>query len=279
MIQVVSGHQTRFWQDCWMGECPLKVLFPNIFSIALHPDIDVYQAFTEGQWRILFRRQLRGIYGVEWEQLQGMLMEVNLGEGRDKMFWALEQSRKYTSGSLYRAITFGGVRDQRLMNVWKCNIPLKVKIFIWMAAHDRIQSGVQLKKKQWSGPEECAACDNLETTDHILFQCPLAVYLWSFLRVSLSWSASPTNCTDFLMEFAEDCRGAKRKVTLFICAGALWTIWKTRNDMVINKKIVSSPKVIIFKTLMLIKTWRPLLKTKLDPTAHEMINLLDSNLQ
>jgi hypothetical protein len=81
------------------------------------------------------------------------------------------------------------------------------------------------------------------------------------------------------MEFAKDCRGAQHKVTLFICAGALWTICKTRNDMAINKKIVSSPKVIIFKALMLIKTWHPLLKAKLDPIANEMINLLDSNLQ
>jgi hypothetical protein len=146
-----------------------------------------------------------------------------------------------------------------------------------MAAHDRIQSGVQLKKKKWSGPEKCAACDKLETTDHILFQCPIAVYLWTFLRVSLGWQNSPTNCADFLLEFVDNCKGAKRKMTLFICAGALWTIWKTRNDMAINKKVLTSPKVIIFKTLMLIKSWRPLLKTKLEPVAEEMINLLSAN--
>jgi hypothetical protein len=67
--------------------------------------------------------------------------------------------------------------DIQMMRIWECNIPLKVKIFLWMAAHDRIQSSVQLKKKQWSGPEKCAVCDQLETTDHILFQCPIAVYL------------------------------------------------------------------------------------------------------
>ena len=77
-----------------------------------------------------------------------VLNDVTLEDGRDKVYWALEQSRKYSTGSLYRYITSGGVRDQQMMHVWKCNIPLKVKIFIWMAAHDRIQSGVQLKKKQ-----------------------------------------------------------------------------------------------------------------------------------
>jgi hypothetical protein len=47
--------------------------------------------------------------------------------------------------------------------------------------------------------------------------------------------------------------------------------------MAINKKIPTSPKVIIFKTLMLIKSWRPLLKSKLEPTAEEMSNLLATN--
>jgi hypothetical protein len=44
------------------------------------------------------------------------------------------------------------------------------------------------------------------------------------------------------------------------------------NDVVFNKKVLSSPMVIIYKTLMLIKTWCPLLKMKLRPTADVMIN-------
>jgi hypothetical protein len=49
--------------------------------------------------------------------------------------------------------------------------------------------------------------------------------------------------------------------------------------MAFNKKVLSSPMVIIYKTLMLIKAWRPLLKTKLRPIADEMINLIASNAQ
>jgi len=138
-MQVVSGRQTRFWHDCWLGDCPLKLEFPNIFKITVQPDIDVHQAYTNGQWNIPLRRQLQGIAGVEWVQLQDLLNKVNLQAGSDKVHWGLEQSGKYSVGSLYRFITFGGIRDQKMMNIWRCNIPLKVKIFIWMAAHDRIE--------------------------------------------------------------------------------------------------------------------------------------------
>lgn len=50
---------------------------------------------------------------------------------------------------------------------------------------------VQLKKKKWSGPEECFTCGKLESSDHILFQCPTAVFLCPFLRVCLGWESSP----------------------------------------------------------------------------------------
>jgi len=134
------------------------------------------------------------------------------------VFWALKKSGKYPTSSLYRTMTSGGVRDSQMMTVQKCNIPLKVKIFIWISAHDRSQSRVQLKKKNWSSPEECATCDKQETSDHILFQCPIVVFMWSFLRNTLGWWSSPTNCAKFLVEFVDNCRGKKTKGnTLCMC--------------------------------------------------------------
>lgn len=154
-------------------------------------------------------------------------------------------------------------RDSQMMAIWRCNILLKVKNFIWLANHDRIKSGVQLKKKKWLGPVECATCDKTETSDHVLFQCPIAIFLWAFLRDTFGWQRSPTSCSEFLVEFVDRTRGKNQQVLIFVCAGALWTIWKTRNDVAINKKVLLSPMTIIHKTLMLIKSWRPMLKTKL----------------
>lgn len=62
-----------------------------------------------------------------------MLERVKLSEGSDKVVWKLENSEKFTTRSLYGLITFGGVRDTRMMEIWKAKIPLKVQIFLWMA--------------------------------------------------------------------------------------------------------------------------------------------------
>jgi hypothetical protein len=41
-----------------------------------------------------------------------------------------------------------------------------------------------------------------------------------------------------------------------------------------NEKVLASPNAVIFRTLMLVKSWCPLLKPKLQPMADEMINLI-----
>lgn len=123
-------------------------------KIASYLDIEVAKKCVDGQWHIEFRRQVAGILLEEWENLQILLSEVELTDGRDEVFWALERTNKYSSRSLYRLMTTGGIVDRHMMLIWKCNIPLKVKIFMWMASHDRIQCAVQLKKK-WSGADEC----------------------------------------------------------------------------------------------------------------------------
>ena len=109
---MVSGRQTRFWHDCWLGDCSLKVLFHNLYQIVVQPDIDISQAYTDGQWNIQFRRQLHEVLIEEWDRLQDMLSEVTLEDRRDIVYWALEQSKKYSTCLLYRFITSGGVRDQ-----------------------------------------------------------------------------------------------------------------------------------------------------------------------
>ena len=87
------------------------------------------------------------------------LEAVQLNEGRDETLWLLESKKRYTTKSLYRMMTFGGVRDPMMIEIWKCKVPLKIQIFLWMVFHDRIQSAFQLRKRKWGGPIECKCAE------------------------------------------------------------------------------------------------------------------------
>jgi hypothetical protein len=43
-VVVKLGVQTRFWHDCWLGECPLKISFLDLFKITSNPGLDVEKA-------------------------------------------------------------------------------------------------------------------------------------------------------------------------------------------------------------------------------------------
>jgi hypothetical protein len=84
-INIKSGEQTRFWHDCWLEDCALKVAFPNLFQVVVHPDIEVAKTWVGGQWHLDFRHQLNDILGEEWRNLLELLKDVSLSIGRDEV--------------------------------------------------------------------------------------------------------------------------------------------------------------------------------------------------
>ena len=46
---------------------------------------------------------------------------------------------------------------------------LKLRVFVWQALHNRLQTGVVLKKMKWKGDDKCPLCNKPETVDHIFF--------------------------------------------------------------------------------------------------------------
>jgi hypothetical protein len=166
---VGCGKQTRFWKDVWLGECPLKVSFSRLFNIFHDQEISVQMA-AELEWNFSYRRCFGNSEMEEWREMMAKLERVNLTDLEDRVTWKLEKSGKYTTRSMYRFITFAGVIDVRMMEIWKSKIPLKVQNFLWMAWHDRIQTIQQLKKRNWDKADVCKFCGKEESVNHLLFQ-------------------------------------------------------------------------------------------------------------
>jgi hypothetical protein len=74
----------------------------------------------------------------EWMNLQSLLSEVRITIEDDEIAWGLSSSKTFTTSSLYRFLTTGGVDSKMVKRISKCKIPLKIKIFLWQAFQDRI---------------------------------------------------------------------------------------------------------------------------------------------
>jgi hypothetical protein len=65
------------------------------------------------------------------EGAAGNAQGVLLSSESDKVSWGLTKKKVFTTGSLYRFVTHRGVNSKMAMRIWKCKIPLKIRIFIW----------------------------------------------------------------------------------------------------------------------------------------------------
>jgi hypothetical protein len=67
--------------------------------------------------------------------------------------------------------------------MWWIKIPLKIKVFMWLTLHNSILTRDILIRRGWKGKDSrCCFCDELETIDHLFFECRLARFVWGVVK-------------------------------------------------------------------------------------------------
>jgi hypothetical protein len=183
-----DGAGTLFWLDPWLGDRPLRVDFPQLFAICADPMLLVAIA-GHRLWEIPFRRSFGPDENIAWEDLRARL-PPSLTTSPDSISWLLCSSGIFTVRSTYRALCRGPSLTWT-SPLWKAPIPLKTKIFVWQLLRDRLPSGVEVVKRHGPGNGLCPLCAVPETTHHIMFACPAARFLWSFVSEALDLSGRP----------------------------------------------------------------------------------------
>jgi hypothetical protein len=116
--KVGKGDQTRFWIDVWLDRVTLSVSFYELYLISSDPGALLGEMVTDGEWIVNFWRELDVEQLVLWGSLLEKLQGVSLNEVGDSIQWALEKDRVFSTKSLYRYLSFGGVRSRRMIEVW-----------------------------------------------------------------------------------------------------------------------------------------------------------------
>lgn len=85
---------------------------------------------------------------------------------------------------------------------------------------------------------------------------------------------TPATCVELANNLINLRRGECKRLTIFVCAGTMWALWKTRNDLVFNDKIAASPLVPTHKLVSHLTQWKVMLKPKEKTAMEEMISKL-----
>ncbi len=241
-FSLADGSLASFWNSCWNRVSTLKFRFPGIYESASckHLSVRKWVARFAGSPNLGLAPPLAGQIQTEIGQLRGELENVRLCAGRDGVILKWASNGCFSVSSAYSFLIFDGVEDRHSRVFWKLKIPLSIKIFLWLAARDRLLTAVQLLRRGWLGHSVCVLCmANEERIEHILFDCPFASSFWALVL-----SGHPPSAQRLLLGSGDLITRWKRaraaltpnlqlSVDVGIAAGC-WELWKERNRRIFD---------------------------------------------
>jgi hypothetical protein len=182
-FNVGNGEDTRFWEDTWLGNKSLAILYPSLYNIVHRKNVSVANVLNQNSLNITFRRTLTENRWTLWLQLAQRLMFIQLNGEKDTFVWGLTSSGQFTVKSMYLDMLDDDTKYLKKY-IWKMKVPLKIKVFMWFFNRKVILTKDNLLKRNWNGNESCCFCDSKESIQHLflgfLFSCPQVVSCTQF---------------------------------------------------------------------------------------------------
>ncbi|KAI4974171.1 hypothetical protein ZWY2020_047451 [Hordeum vulgare] len=120
-----------FWFDQWAGKTPFVARFPDLFAIAVDPQIFVKVTLID-LGRLAFPRPFGPADTVACHELLATvaLHEPDNDQSANRTLWHLDSSGKFSAKSLYQTIAANPAPEPFEM-IWKTRLCRKIRIFMW----------------------------------------------------------------------------------------------------------------------------------------------------
>ncbi|RVW33074.1 putative ribonuclease H protein [Vitis vinifera] len=250
---VGNGDRIRFWDDLWWGEQPLGVQYPRLLRVVTDKNAPISSilGYTRPfSWNFTFRRNLSD---SEIEDLEGLMQSFDRlhisSSVPDKRSWSLSPSGLFTVKSFFLALSQYSESPPIFPTkfVWNAQVPFKVKSFVWLVAHKKVNTNdlLQLRRPYKAlSPDICKLCmKHGETVDHLFLHCSLTIGLWHrlFQSAKMDW-VSPRSISDMLASNFNGFGFSKRGIVLWqnACIALMWVVWRERNARIFEDKARNS---------------------------------------
>ncbi|XP_039126955.1 uncharacterized protein LOC120263117 [Dioscorea cayenensis subsp. rotundata] len=246
---VNSGTTTLFWKDRWVdGQAPMYI-WPDEFRRTSSPDgtvCDLLPLFEETPFNanpVLADLRVR--------------LRRPLGDLGDKKWWTLTGNGSFSVKSFYNFLNDGGLRCPVADFFWRQLCPKKINIFNWLAWKNKILSLENLARRCCNRlpTATCVLCHaNLESVDHLFFQCSFARQVWNYFVQLLQLPDPPSTITSAWGNWRSLVRPARRVIGDSVVKAIVWNVWLSRNDYIFNTNCIPVNALII-KVAHMLLTW------------------------
>ncbi|GJX54215.1 RNA-directed DNA polymerase, eukaryota [Tanacetum coccineum] len=273
-IRVGNGLRTQFWNEVWIGDTQLRVMFPRIYALEINKDCTVADKLQFSVTSSL-RRSVRG--GVESSQLallQTYIEGTLLSNMEDRWVWDLNGEGVFRVKDVRILLDECFLPKAPTATRWVKYVPIKINVFAWKVFLDRLPTRSNLQHRGVLVSDLlCPLCSSAqEDSSHLFFSCRLAT---DIVRLVCRWwnlSWTPLGSyADWLNWFNSIRLSSKVKDLL---EGVLyitwWSVWMFRNQLLFSSK--APRKDVIFDDIVSRSfTW--CLSRFEDPAAYSAMQL------
>ncbi|XP_042401204.1 uncharacterized protein LOC121991262 [Zingiber officinale] len=113
--------------------------------------------------------------------------------------------------------------------VWRPKIMPKHRFFLWLLAHERLQTTDRLSYEE---NKICVLCHGQdESNDHVFFDCPVTRVLWNKVRSWLEINHDVNSVTELFHILGQHYKGASRKIKARYVeiSSMIYVLWEIRN--------------------------------------------------
>ena len=147
--------------------------------------------------------------------------------------WSLSSSGLFTTKSFFIALfqlpDFSPLFPSKF--VWNSQVPFKVKSFVWLVAHKKVNTNdlLQLRRPyKVLSPDICKLCMKKgESTNHFFLHCSLTMGLWHILfqLAKMDWVPS-RSISDMMFINYKGFGISKRGIVLWqnVCIALIWVV-------------------------------------------------------
>ena len=121
--------------------------------------------------------------------LEEITAGVQLSDEPDRRTSAfIQRESGLDSGAIYKLLKARGQpNDERSSFIWHNSAPPRVKLFMWLLEHQRIQCHTVLQRKHVLLDNICEVCNlEEETLEHIVSGCARKLF-WEKMNMTLCW--------------------------------------------------------------------------------------------
>lgn len=251
-ITIGNGKKALFWKDSWLYEQPICVLFPELCKMAQQQNATVAEAVLAPH-NLSFSRWLVDKWLRQWNKIKADMAQIQLNDCDDLVSWRFGKHGAFTVKSMYDCLSVNESGPYH-KEIWKSRIPNKIKNFLWLVVNNAILTKDNMIKRKWQGDPKCYFCSMDESVSHLLFQCNTTKAMWATFATCIGASDVPNSISQCWRWCEKWISGGKKFHTLGIAA-IYWSIWKARNKLCFEGKLVKSPLSIICNACELMSQW------------------------